>query len=149
MIASQLELMMGLLHDLDGYIVAGKLQHYFLPDCDLIETVKPEERHVTRNVIKLIIADPLHAILACPTDPQDIYGDIHPEILVDAFHRLSSHPNCTKSRENLLRLLGRLDERRCCLYQQQLEKDREDQMEVSGRPERKLLVDMLQKQMKK
>ena len=148
MIMSQLELMMGLLHDLDGYIVAGKLPHYFLPDCDLIETVRPEDRHITRNVIKDILADPLRAILTCPTDPQDIYGDIHPEILVDAFHRLSCHTNCTKNRKDLLQLLGRLDERRCCLYQQQLEKDQEDQMEVSGRPERKLLVDVLQKHMK-
>ena len=131
MIGSQLGLMIGLLHDLDSYLEAEKLPHYFLPDCDLLATVGPLERRIARHVIKHILSDPLRAILTCPTDPMEIYGEVPPEALVTTFHQLSSHPTCVKSREDIFRLLGHLDENR--------------QRRVSGRNGITGLVDMLRK----
>ena len=112
MIGSQLCLMHGLLSTLDGYLVAGNLPHYFLPNCDLLKTVHLEERRLARDVIQHILSDPLRAILTCPTNPEEVYGEVPPDTLVAAFHLVSSHPTCAMSREVLLGLLGRLDEER-------------------------------------
>ena len=142
---SQLRFMLDLLHDLDDYLDAGKLPHYFLPDCDLLVTVGHEERHITRRVIKNILCDPIHAILMCPTDPQDIFGDVRPGDLVAAFHRVSSQSTCARSREDLLGLLHCLDEKRQRRYHEQREKDERHawSWRVSGRPELTRLVDIL------
>ena len=148
MIRSQLDLMSGILYDFDGYLNAGNLPQYFLPDCNLLATVKPEERHIARYVIKHMLTDPLCAILTCPTRPKDIYGEVLRDELVAAFHQVSSlsPPMCARSREDLLWLLGRLDERRQQRYQKQREWDgRRMWVKISGRPELTGLVDMLQK----
>ena len=144
MLGSQLHLMLGLLSDLDGHLKKGKLPHYFLPDCDLLATVKPEERHIACDVIRHILSDPLRAILTCPIEPKEIYGKIRPDTLVAAFRQVSSHPTSITSREHLLRLLRSLDETRQRRYQEQQKKDH---MVVSGRPKLVGLADMLKKQL--
>ena len=144
MIRSQLLFMYGLLHDLDGYLEAGELPHYFLPDCNLLATVGLEERRIARNVISHILSDPLRAILTCPTDPQDIYGKVPPDTLVASFHNVSSHPTCADSCENLCQLLCLMDVTRRERFQWQRERDEgwvSDRVELVG------LVDMLWKQM--
>ena len=148
MTGSQLDFMSGILYDFDGYLNAGKLPQYFLPDCNLLATVGPEERHIARNVIKHILNNPLRAILTCPTRPQDIYGEVSPDDLVAAFQQVSSlsPPICARSREDLLWLLRRLDGRRQQRYQKQQKWDGRDiRVGVSGRAELTGLVDMLQK----
>ena len=46
---SQFELMVDILNDLNQYLAAGKLSHYFLPDCNLLETVRPDEQRFARH----------------------------------------------------------------------------------------------------
>ena len=148
-IRSQLDLMLSLLYDLYGYIAGGKLPHYFLPDCDLLETVEPEERRIALDVIHHILSDPLRAILTCPTHPRCIYGKVQPGTLVDAFHQVSSHPTSARTRGHLLMLLGHLDETRQKRYHEQQECDERPWRRVSGRPQLMGLVEMLREQMKK
>ena len=140
-IRSQLDLMIGLLHDLDGYLQAGNLPHYFLPDSNLLSTVGSEERHTAHDVIRNILSDPLRAILTCPTDPEHIYGKVKNHKLVAAFCQVSSNPTCLRSRGDLLQLLGCLDETRRERYREQQETD--NRFKVSGRPQLRGLVDML------
>ena len=152
MIGSQFGFMICLLSDLDGYLKAGNLPHYFLPECNLLATVGPEERLLAREVIQHILSAPLRAILTCPTEPWRIYGEVQPDSLVAAFRQLSSHLTSVSSREHLLWLLRRLEETRRERYREQQEEDeREDEDEeysctVSGRPELRGLVEMLRKQ---
>ena len=143
MIGSQLGLTFGLLYDLDDYLNKGKLPQYFLPDCNLLATVGPEERHTARSVINHILSDPLRAILTCPTNPQDIYGDVLPDALVAAFHRVSSCRTSVESREELLMLLNCVDERRQWQYQRQQQEDEKWTRTMLNRPELAGLVDML------
>ena len=140
-IGSQLGFMFCLLSNLDGYLKAGNLPHYFLPECNLLATVGPEERRLARGVIRHILSDPLHAILTCPTRPRDIYGEVPPDTLVAAFRQLSSDPTSASSREHLLSLLRRLDETRRGRYREQRQED--EKYRVSGRPELRGLVEML------
>ena len=146
MVRSQLDFMFGLLSDLDGYLKAGNLPHYFLPDCNLLVTVGPGELHTARNVITRIMSHPIRAILKCPTDVQDIYGGVRSDALVAAFQQVSSNPTCARSRSVLLQLLSQLDVKRRQRYQQQREEDdtvTHTHSKVSGRPELAGLVDML------
>ena len=138
---SPLDLMLDLLHDLNGYLEVGKLPHYFLPDCNLLVTVGLEERCIARDVIQHMRSDPLCAILTCPTSPHVIYGKVPLETLVDAFCEVSSHPTCIRSQEHLLCLLRCLDEKRWKLY---LEQQEMDGMGRVSRPMPLGLVDMLQ-----
>ena len=141
-IASQLEFFLALLYDLRNHLDTGKLPHYFLPDCNLLETVVHQERRFACDVINHILSDPLSAILTCPTCPQDIYGNVQPDDLVAAFHQVSSQPMCAESRQKLIGLLGLLDERRRVRYQEQ--RDRDDSVGVSDRLGLAGLVDILE-----
>ena len=145
MIRSQYGFMLALLQDLDDYLKAGKLPHYFLPDCDLLVTVGSRERQLARRVIKHILSDPIRTVLTCTTRPRDIYGEVQPDALVATFHQVSSQPNCPRSCEDLVQLLGRLDEWRQWWYRRQQLEDmgKSKWARVSGRPEPKVLLDML------
>ena len=145
MIQSQLRFMLDLLHDFDHYLKAGKLPHYFLPDCNLLETTGPEERRIARSVIKIILSDPIQAILTSPSCPKELYGEAQPNTLVNAFHKVSLQPTCARSHENLFSLLACLDESRKQRYREQLvrDNDRFDWHCVSGRPELIGLANML------
>ena len=147
LITSPFAQFMDLLVHLDDYIQVGKLPHYFLPQCDLLETVGNDERHLARQVIQEILSDPLNALLTSPTRPQEIYGKVSPDHLVVAFKRVTDHPTCEQSREDLSELLARVDERRRERFREQRESDDDDDCRVSGRAELTGLVDAL-KQMK-
>ena len=134
-----------LLRELDGYLKVGNLPHYFLSQCNLLETIADDELCVTRQVIGEIISNPLNALLTSPTDPQQIYGQVHPNHLVFAFRKVSSHPMCKQSQQELSELLARVDERRRQTYKEQLESD--ERKVVYGRTDLIGLVDTL-KQMK-
>ena len=112
MITSPYRLFLDLLHDLDNYLKVGKLPHYFLPQCNLLETVEEGELCIAQQVIQEILSDPLNALLTSPTAPQEIYGEVHPDYLVSAFSRVFSHPTCDQSWNDLSDLLARVDERR-------------------------------------
>ena len=60
-------LFIDLLHELDHHLQMKKLPHYFLAQCDLLETVDSEERRIARRAIHAILSDPLAAILTSPT----------------------------------------------------------------------------------
>ena len=141
-IGSHLDFMCALLYDFEGYLKKRTLPHYFLPQCNLLSTVGHEECMTARNVIKCILSDPLRAILTCPTDPHEIFGDVPPDALVAALHRASSHLNCARSCEELFQLLQRLDDTRYLRYHRQLESDGNSVC----RDKLKVLVDMLQTQ---
>ena len=142
MITSPFGLFVDLLHELDNYLKVGSLPHYFLPQCNLLETVEEGELCIARQVIQEILSDPLNALLTSPTAPQEIYGEVHPDHLVSAFSRVSSHPTCEQNWNDLSELLARVDERRQQRYREQRERDRN---RMSGRTELTGLVDMLNK----
>ena len=142
-IASPLGLFLDLLHELDEYRKVGNLPHYFLAECNLLETVADDERGIARQVIAKILSDPLNAILTSPTDPQQIYGEVRPDDLVTAFHGVSSHPTHEQYR-NLSELVVRVDKRRRQRYEEQREKDEWGGIyRVSGRAELTGLADRL------
>ena len=144
-ITSPFVLFLDLLRELDECLNVGKLPHYFLPQCNLLETVDGEERQIVRQVILEIMSDPLNALLTSPTDSQQIYGEVCPDDLVVAFRRASAHWTCEQSRKDLSELLTRVDERRRERYRQQClsDWDEHENHRVSGRPELIELVHML------
>ena len=146
-ITSPFDLMLDLLRDLDDYLEDGKLPHYFLPECDLLETVGSEERHIARQAIKNILSDPVAAILTSPTQPHEIYGNVHPDTLVAAFRDVLSEPTCSSKQQHLMQLLVRLDGFRQLRYKQQLQDDnKEERRRVSERPPLVDLVDMVKRE---
>ena len=110
-IISPSALFLCLLRELDDYLKVGKLPHYFLYQCDLLETVGDDERGISRLVINDILSDPLKALLTSPTDPKRIYGEVRPDDLVIAFPRVSSRLT-GEHYWNLSELLACVDERR-------------------------------------
>ena len=146
--SSQFNFMVELLSALQDHIKTGILPHYFLPECNLLTTVGPEERDIACNVIHHIRSDPLRAILTCPIQPQNIYGEVQPDALVTAFHRLLHCPTCVRSHDDLQQLLSYLDERRLLRYNLQKEQDDTNSLfhgKVHGRDELTGLVEMLHK----
>ena len=91
LITSPFQLFLNLLIHLDDYIQVGKLPHYFLPQCDLLETVGNDERQLARQVIREVLSNPLNALLTSPTRPREIYGEVSPDDLAVAFHRVLVH----------------------------------------------------------
>ena len=140
-ITSPFKLFLELLTHLDVHLQVGKLPHYFLAQCDLLETVGDDERNLARHVIKGILSDPLNALLTSPTDPQQIYSEVCPDHLVVAFHGVSAHPMYEQSWKDLSQLLARVDERRRERFRKQQESD--DRWGVSGRDELSGLVETL------
>ena len=112
MITSPYRLFLDLLHDLDDYLKVGNLPHYFLPQCNLLETVADDELCIARTVIEDILTDPLNALLTSPTAPQKIYGEVHLDDLKSGFSRVFSHLTCEQYRKDFSELLARVDERR-------------------------------------
>ena len=141
LITSPFRLFVNLFHELDQYLEVGKLPHYFLPSCDLLETVDNAERHLARRVIKEILSDPLNALLTSPKRAWPIYGEVRPDHLVVAFSEVSSHPTCEQRWKGLSGLLACVDERRRERCREQREID--GRLGLSGRTERIRLVDML------
>ena len=129
------------LYDLDGHLKVGKLPHYFLTQCNLLETVKNDELCVARQFIVEIFSDPLNALLTSTTYPQQIYGEVQPDDLVVAFSRASSHPTSDQSWKRLSELLPRVDEKRRQRYTWQRERDQ--MFSVSGQAELTELIDTL------
>ena len=140
MVNSPFGLFLDLLHELDEYLKVGKLPHYFLAECNLLETMAADERGIARQVIAEILSDPLSALLTSPTDPEQIYGEVRPIDLAIAFQKVSAHPTREKSQKNLSRLLARVDERRREIFEYQRDIDKGWR---SGRPALTLLVDTL------
>ena len=97
---SPFQVFLDLLCELKTYLELGTLPHYFLSQCDLLETVGDDERHKVCGIITEILSDPLHALLTSPTRPQEIYGKVHPDDLVLAFHSISDYSTCRQSLEN-------------------------------------------------
>ena len=145
MITSPFSLFLDLLHELNKYLKGGKLPHYFVAQCNLLETVEEGELCLAQHVIEEILSDPLNALLTSPTAPQEIYGEVRPDYLVSAFSRGFSHPTCEQSWRDLSDLLARVDERRRQRYRDQREEDEneDEYYRVSGRAELTGLVDML------
>ena len=140
MIKSPFSLFLDLLHELNTYLKGGKLPHYFVAQCNLLETVEEGELCLAQQVIEKILSDPLNALLTSPTAPQEIYGEVHPDYLVSAFSRVLSQPTCDQSWKDLSDLLARVDERRRQRYREQRESD---WYRLSWRAELTGLVDTL------
>ena len=150
-IESPFGLMMDLFSDFVNHLNHDKLPHYFLPECDLLATVGHEERQIARKSIRVILLDPISAVLKCPSVSTEIYGTIHPGDLVTVFHQVFTHPCCERSRYELLLLLSRLDEWRQQRYRRRQELDnhpKDEKHRVSGRPELRGLVRAILEQTK-
>ena len=120
---SPFRLFLDLLYELNVYIEMGNLPHYFLTQCNLLETVGEGERRLARQAIGDILIDPLHALLTSSTNPQEIYGTVRPEELVIAFRKVSTHPACERDWKYLSGLLTCVDECRQRRYQELLARD--------------------------
>ena len=150
----QSRVLLALIRLLQSYVEADNLPHYFLPDCNLLNTVGPKERLITRNVINYILSDPLRSILMCPTVPlikdpvipYEIYGKFPRHIFLSTFRHASSQSTYASYRERLLFLLNHLDERRREQYRRQETVD--GKKGVKGRTELTGLVDMLLREKK-
>ena len=144
-ITSPFGLFLDLLRELDQYLELGKLPHYFLAKCNLLENVADDERGIARQIITKILSDPLNALITCPTHPQHIYGEVQPDDLVTAFRGVSSPPT-NEQYQNLSDLLIRVDQRRRQRFKEQREKDDNDDgyARVSGQTELITLADMLE-----
>ena len=140
LITSPFQLFLDLLLQLDECLRVGKLPHYFIAQCNLLETVGDDERHLARLAIREILADPLNALLTSPSNPQQIYGKVRQDELAVAFQRVSAHPTCEQSRKDLSELLACVDERR---RQRFTEQRKSDGKRVSGRAALTGLVDTL------
>ena len=140
-ITSPFRLFLDLLDELDHCLETWVLPHYFLPQCNLLETVGAEERCIARRVIQVILSDPLTAIITSPTDFQQICGEAQPNDLVTTLHKFLSCPRHEQSRKDLSVLLACMDKRRQQTYSDQKDSDRDEG--VSGRPELISLVDTL------
>ena len=138
-------LMKDLLCDLKISLISGILPHYFLQECNLLTTIGREERQIALNAIDAIVSDPVATIIKCPSKPTEIYGDVCPEGLVSAFHRVAADPSCMKSRNDLLVLLSQLDTMRLYKYCQNLMHDEAKREGVPVRPDMTRLGDMLHK----
>ena len=142
LITSPFILFKDLLCELDSNLKMEKLPHYFLPECNLLETVDSVERGTARHVIQRILLDPLNALIYSPKYPRQIYGDVHPQGLAIAFRNMYAHPTNERCRKNLSALLACLDEWRQQKYSQQQRIDGESPKKY-GRPQIIGLVDML------
>ena len=137
-INSPFRLMLNLLHDLQMYIIRGTLPHYFFQECNLLTTTGYDERQIALNAIQTVVSDPMAAIIKCPSEPAEIYGDeVRPDDLVSAFRRISTDSSC----ETFAMLLWQMDQWREKHYNFQLGLDAD---EVSGRPDLAGLTDMLE-----
>ena len=141
-INSAFDTMMIVFQNLSAYIKRGYLPHYFLPECNLLATVGRDERQIALQAIQHIVCDPIAALLKCPSNPTELYGDICSDVLVAAFHQVSVHRGCMQSWGDLVHLLSRLDHWRLLHFSEQFSDEDEDKR-VSGRPELTRLVDML------
>ena len=57
------------------FIEARRMPHYFMPQCNLLQCVAPEELKVTSVYIKdQILRDPIPAIVLAPKYPRQLYG---------------------------------------------------------------------------
>ena len=144
-INSAFHAMMNIFHDLGMYLTRGNLPHYFLPGCNLLATIGDDERQIALQTIQDVVRDPIATILKCPYEPTEIYGDICADDLVAAFHGIAAHPYSERRQEDLVQLLSRLDEWRDWRYIRLLHTDWNEAVSyrVTGRPELKALVDML------
>ena len=106
---SSFELILNLCRDLSCRIKNGKLPHYFLVECNLLETVDSTEQHLVQEVITDILSDPLSALLKSHAHPSQIYGDIGPSQFVTAFRQLSHNPISRRYQTRLLTLLAQID----------------------------------------
>ena len=138
---SAFHVMMNVFKDLCIYIKRGKLPHHFLPECNLLARVGHDERQIALQAIQNIVSDPITAVLNCPSESVNIYGDICPDDLVAAFRQLYDHPSSQGSYEGLVQLLSWLDLWRRCRYIEQLDTDK--RFSISSRPGLTGLVDIL------
>ena len=135
-------LMLELLHKLLSYVNDGQLPLYFLPQCNLLETVGMQELKIARRAIQDIIADPVAAVIYCPSVPREIYGNVSQSSLLHTLRHASADPTSMQKRDDLSELLCRVDKWRQQQYHKQLRLDNKDP-QVSGRPELRGLVEML------
>ena len=138
--SSPFKMMLDLLNELQNYIFIGVLPHYFVPECNLLGAVGSRERNIAIKSIGTIFADPLKAVITCPTDPGQIYGDIRPNDIVAVVRRSVDGSNSEGHQEELRNLLQRLDDHRHHLHMRQLQQDKANM--VSGRPELRRLLSL-------
>ena len=144
-ITSPFGLFLELFNELDEYRKVCNLPHYFLAECNLLETVVGDERGIARQVIAKIGSDPLNSILTSPTDLQEIYGEVRPDDLATGFRDVSSQPTIEQY-QNLSRSLSvwmRGDNRDSKSNERRMRMRMRGYYRVSGRPELTGLADML------
>ena len=57
------------------FIEEGSMPHYFMPECDLLQCVAPDELEATAHYIEeQIKPDPITAIILAPKYPRQLYG---------------------------------------------------------------------------
>ena len=139
LITSSFEYMLELLFDLDGFLKAEKLPHYFIENCDLFEMIDSVELSIMRNEIHRIKKSPLFEILTTPSEPAQIFGNIHPGDIATAFSRVITHPSNKWSRDHLRAFLRHLDAHRLRIHDTLVNSSKTKK--VLARPPLTMLVD--------
>ena len=145
MINSPYRLMINILCDLQMYLKRGTLPHYFFQECNLLTTIRRDERQMAFKAIEDIVSNPVSAIIQCPTKPKEIYYDISPDDLAAAFSLFSADPSCVENRNDLFGLLSALDRFRLGVHCHQLTYEEGGRNRGPVRPDPTRLTDMLNK----
>ena len=144
-LTSSFECMMELFIELDSFLKAGKLPHYFVEQCDLFEMIMTEELNSIRKEIKCIMRNPFSAILDTLTEPKQIFDDIQPDEIQKALLRVSLHPAHIWSCHHLRTILHRLDAHRLRIFDELVKSDKTKN--VLARPPLTILVDIFDQAM--
>ena len=75
-----------LLRRLLSYLHNRFLPHYFMPKSNLLENIPAGALCGPISCICRILYEPLTAIVLCPLEPQEVYGDLDPENILQALN---------------------------------------------------------------
>ena len=67
-------LFLSLLHKLKKHLRTRNLPHFFVPQCNLLQTTPPSELRLALRCVKRILSDPITAILQSPSHIHSVYG---------------------------------------------------------------------------
>ena len=136
------DIFLKLLGKLQIFLTDCHLPNYFMPECNLLETVGREDREHALSAVRDVSTDPLGAILRSPIKPTELYSTVEVRDLVEPIKRLNTRPDCEYSRRDLHRRMRRMDNLRASQYER-LVREKDKNCQSSNRPELIRLADLL------
>ena len=138
---SPIEIFLGLLDLLTGFLSVGRLPNFFLPECDLLNTVKEPERVCSLKAAQKVLAHPLEAmLLSLQVKVAQQCGVKYRDVL-KALKQLAASPECPENRARLRQFEVLIDANRESMHQSLQRKDLRN--DIRDRPGLPRLMDML------